>query len=231
MHPAVCHMTVATSLPSGLQPVWGYWRAGGPLMPALALVSFLIWYRYFRLRAQLRDALSAPPACLDDLEGRCRRIGPGPALLDWLAGLPGTTPRVARQALLHVAAGLPLREAFRQCRAVELSVYSHAFYFLGALVAAAPLLGLLGTVFGMIDTFTAVALRSGETADLVAQGISQALITTQVGLLAALPGTFGLAHLFRLYQRLRHELDRCESHLVVLVAYPGAGPTAGGGTA
>ena len=86
---------------------------------------------------------------------------------------------------------------------------------MGALVAAAPLLGLLGTVLGMIDTFDAVALRSRDASGLVAGGISQALITTQAGLMAALPGTFGLAHLYRLYRRLNHVLDRTESYLAL----------------
>jgi biopolymer transport protein ExbB len=68
----------------------------------------------------------------------------------------------------------------------------------------------------MVETFDAVAARSSETADLVAGGISQALITTQIGLVAALPGTFGLAHVFRLYKRLLNALDRCESHLALV---------------
>jgi len=86
-------------------------------------------------------------------------------------------------------------------------VHAHSFFILGALVAAAPLLGLLGTVMGMVATFNGVAAGSSETAGLVAGGISQALITTQVGLVAALPGTFGLAHLSRLYGHLKYQLD------------------------
>ncbi len=57
-----------------------------------------------------------------------------------------------------------------------------------ALLQAAPLLGLFGTVRGMIQTFQ--ALFHGATVDgvTVADGISQALITTQLGLLVAIPG-------------------------------------------
>ena len=46
--------------------------------------------------------------------------------------------------------------------------------------------------------------------------MSQALITTQVGLITALPGTLGLAHLYRLYKQLRNDIDRCESHLYLV---------------
>lgn len=67
--------------------------------------------------------------------------------------------------------------------------------WLAALIAAAPLIGLLGTVLGMIETFDAVGNKYADTADLVAKGISKALVTTQAGLVSAIPGTFALAHL------------------------------------
>src|SRR5690606_3715075 len=57
------------------------------------------------------------------------------------------------------------------------------------LVAAAPLLGLLGTVMGMLTTFSGLALATaGRTVDQIAEGISVALITTQTGLIIAIPG-------------------------------------------
>jgi len=57
-----------------------------------------------------------------------------------------------------------------------------------AMIAAAPLLGLLGTVIGMIETFTSLASRSGErTIQGLSSGISKALITTETGLAIAIP--------------------------------------------
>lgn len=57
------------------------------------------------------------------------------------------------------------------------------------LVSTAPLLGLLGTVMGMLQTFAGLAVSSGgDTVDRVAGGISEALITTQTGLVLAIPG-------------------------------------------
>lgn len=59
---------------------------------------------------------------------------------------------------------------------------------LKTLAAAAPLLGLLGTLVGMIDTFDALSSdRSGDTASMVAGGISKALLTTNAGLIVAIP--------------------------------------------
>jgi len=58
-----------------------------------------------------------------------------------------------------------------------------------ALVTAAPLLGLLGTVTGMIETFEAIGEMNLFSADGgIAGGISKALLTTQLGLIIAVPG-------------------------------------------
>lgn len=60
-----------------------------------------------------------------------------------------------------------------------------------ACVALAPLLGLLGTVTGMMASFDAM-MRIGQP-DAVARGIAQALLTTEYGLMVALPGLLGCA--------------------------------------
>ena len=59
---------------------------------------------------------------------------------------------------------------------------------LGTIATISPLLGLLGTVVGMIAAFTGLTESSGANPDLLAAGISQALITTAFGLLIAVPG-------------------------------------------
>ena len=62
--------------------------------------------------------------------------------------------------------------------------------FIRILTGAAPLLGLLGTVTGMLKTFRGLSIRqSAETMNLVAQGISEALITTETGLTIGIAGT------------------------------------------
>ena len=79
---------------------------------------------------------------------------------------------------------------------------AHELRFMAALVAAAPLLGLLGTVIGMIDTFHAAAMQSvAADPSALANGIGKALVTTQAGLAAAIPGSLAMAH-------LRHRLKK-----------------------
>ena len=212
------------SAPGDYIPViWEYWRAGGWLLIPLGLVCFLIFHRYMSMRHSLKSSLATPSYFLTDLRSRLDKGRNGPALRSWLAGVPGAKARIARHLLAWIERGLPFREGYQQCRNAELMVYSHSFTILAALVVAAPLLGLLGTVLGMIGTFEAVAHRSSETSQMVAGGISQALITTQVGLVAALPGTFGIAHLSRLFKRLKSDLDGFESRLYLLLGSKGEG--------
>ncbi len=58
---------------------------------------------------------------------------------------------------------------------------------LGTIAAVAPLLGLLGTVFGMIEVFAAIMLEGSGNTGVLAGGISMALITTAAGLCVAIP--------------------------------------------
>ncbi len=68
---------------------------------------------------------------------------------------------------------------------------------LGTIAAVTPLLGLLGTVFGMIEVFTAIMVQGTGNTGALAGGISQALITTAAGLCVAIPAM--IAH--RFFQR------------------------------
>ncbi len=72
-----------------------------------------------------------------------------------------------------------------------LPTYSKYLNLLAALSSIMPILGLLGTVTGMIATFKVIALQGTGDAQAMADGISEALITTQAGLVAALPIILG----------------------------------------
>lgn len=62
---------------------------------------------------------------------------------------------------------------------------------LATAVSGAPFLGLLGTVWGVMDTFSGVAAANSATLSAIAPGVSASLITTVIGLLVAIPAMFG----------------------------------------
>jgi biopolymer transport protein ExbB len=81
---------------------------------------------------------------------------------------------------------------FEELRATEIAPFERDLRVMKICVSAAPLLGLLGTVTGMLATFAALASGAGgdKTMGMVAEGISEALVTTETGLVIALPGLF-----------------------------------------
>jgi biopolymer transport protein ExbB len=100
---------------------------------------------------------------------------------------------------------------FSELHTTELAPFTRDLRFMRRAVSTAPLLGLLGTVTGMLTTFSALASGSGgdKTMDMIAGGISEALITTETGLAIALPGLF-------LQYHLRRQCDRYDSFLTHL---------------
>lgn len=82
--------------------------------------------------------------------------------------------------------------AFEELRVHELPPLDRDLKFINVAIAAAPLWGLLGTVTGMLTTFDGLSKGGGGegTMNVVAGGISEALITTETGLMIALPGYF-----------------------------------------
>jgi biopolymer transport protein ExbB len=103
--------------------------------------------------------------------------------------------------------------AFAEVRAAESAPFARDLKVMHVCVGAAPLLGLFGTVTGMLATFGALASGSGgdQTMGLVAQGISEALITTETGLVVALPGLFFQYQLARKHERYRAFLAHVET--------------------
>lgn len=80
--------------------------------------------------------------------------------------------------------------------------------FLGTLSAAAPLLGLLGTVIGIIESFLMVDLSTNADPALMIPGLSKALITTAAGMVVAIPALFAYRYFQRLVQEYVVELEQ-----------------------
>ena len=83
----------------------------------------------------------------------------------------------------------------------------HLLFWLGVSASAAPLLGLLGTVTGMIHTFRLITAFGVGDARLLADGISEALVTTEAGLCVAIPALLCHAWLTRLSKRHATNLE------------------------
>jgi biopolymer transport protein TolQ len=91
--------------------------------------------------------------------------------------------------------------------------YESNMIFLASVVSGAPFLGLLGTVWGVMDAFSAVSVQQTASIQTLAPGVSAALLTTISGLLVAIPSLFGYNMLFASTKRLITELENYASSL------------------
>ncbi len=85
---------------------------------------------------------------------------------------------------------------------------------LGTIATISPLLGLLGTVLGMIEVFTQIMIHGTGNAGLLAGGISKALITTATGLSVAIPAMVFHRHLERKIDGIAVEMEQQSTRLV-----------------
>jgi len=134
----------------------------------------------------------------DDAEGARRLVQGAASPLDrvLLAGLRALgKPRETREAVVE------------QVLLAETAQLTRGLSALAVLAGVAPLLGLLGTVTGMIDMFSVIAAQGSGNAKSLSGGISEALICTQAGMLVAIPLLLAHAWLGRLADRRSHLLE------------------------
>lgn len=106
----------------------------------------------------------------------------------------------AENALQRAVAGQTLR-------------YEANMVFLASIVSSAPFFGLLGTVWGVMEAFGAVALAPVASVQTLAPGVSGALLSTVAGLLVAIPSLMGYNYLFSRVRHLNIELENYASSL------------------
>nr|MEE4267125.1 MotA/TolQ/ExbB proton channel family protein [Candidatus Krumholzibacteria bacterium] len=195
-----------------------YLEQGGWVMFPLALCSLAMWLlildRFLVFRRFSNRSLD-----LATVLHRVRGGGNGKPLHGLRGELFGQflkerfgDPEVDRHVLKQIQESL--RGALRSRLAV-----------IAVLAGIAPLLGLLGTVLGMIHTFEVISLFGTGNARAMAGGISMALVTTQAGLLVAIPGLFISGFLARRARRLENSLDEFSHQLDRLLTQPTSYPT------
>src|SRR5918992_5365973 len=167
--------------------MWSYFDKGGPVMwPLLALSILGVTVIFWRWWA-LRQATSGLEAFLKDL--RAKLVSKDvPGAIAVCERHRGPVASIVKAGLLRF--GRPKDEvemALQDASAHELAVLERGLPVLATVAMIAPLLGFLGTVTGMINSFEALASVGLNNPAAVASGISEALITTAAGLMIAIP--------------------------------------------
>jgi biopolymer transport protein TolQ len=91
--------------------------------------------------------------------------------------------------------------------------YEQSMIFLASIVSGAPFIGLLGTVWGVMEAFSAVAVQQNAGIPQLAPGVSGAMLATIAGLIVAIPSVFGYNLLLGNMKRMITELENYASSL------------------
>ncbi|MFA6960106.1 MAG: MotA/TolQ/ExbB proton channel family protein [Opitutaceae bacterium] len=103
--------------------------------------------------------------------------------------------------------------AIQRAIARQLLRYEASMIFLATIVSGAPFLGLLGTVWGVMEAFSAMGGQESASIRALAPGVSAALMTTIAGLVVAIPSMFGYNFLIGKVKQLSTELENYASSL------------------
>lgn len=160
-----------------IQQIIHTWQNGGWVMPALALVAIVAYSTAAHLLILLYHR-GLTRAADSEIEG-------------WIKD-PAEAPSKLRELIRYVQDEVnSLREIegrFREVEASKIPDVDRRLAFTNVLVVSAPLFGLLGTVLGMLLTFKAIGIGGSSTSEVIAKGISEALVATQTGMMVAIPG-------------------------------------------
>jgi len=186
------------------QQLLGYFSSGGYVMPPLIIATLVLWWTLgYRMMALRRGSV------------RSTRTMVYRYMKGILPSNQGVLVRVLKKGMKLRAQGLPdLRRYLDDAFAEEANEIRKYKVLITTIVLVAPLLGLLGTVSGMIETFDSLGDMSlFSQSGGIAGGISQALITTQMGLAVSIPGLIVNGILDKKQKQLEIEIAQLKDYL------------------
>lgn len=110
-----------------------------------------------------------------------------------------------------------LKEILEEAGRQEVPLIRSHLAALGTIASVAPLLGLLGTVVGMIDVFSTLSQQTEVNPTMLAGGISTALVTTAFGMVIAMPTLASYNYFIAKVQTLIIEMEKISLHMVAVL--------------
>lgn len=136
------------------------------------------------------------------------------------AGTPGPVARVIHSAILHHGAPrAELKEIVQETGQLEVPKLEKHLAVLLSIAYVAPLIGLLGTILGLVNTFVQVNTSGGyATATEISKGVYESLISSAAGLMVAVPTFVIYSFLVAYTKTLMHDMERGGIEIVGIIA-------------
>ena len=203
-----------------------YMQKGGPLMWLLLFCSILAGTIFLERAVFFHQVTLQLGDFLRGLSELIRHKRWAEAQME-CAGNPMPVTRVLHAAVLrHSAPRAELKDIVQEAGQLEVPKLERHLALLAGIGVVAPLLGLLGTVTGMIEVFSSISSQSGMTSSTdIAGGIYQSLLTTAAGLIVAIPCALGYSYLSSRVNELIHDMERAGIEVVNLITDNRRNPT------
>jgi biopolymer transport protein ExbB len=193
-------------------------QKGGPLMWILVLCSVTAVGIFLERLFSLHRASIPVGELLRGLANILRKGNYAEALQE-CATTPGPVARVAHAVILrHGAPRAELRDIAQEAGQLEVPKLERNMPLLSTIAYATPLIGLLGTIIGLLNTFDEIAQQSGyATATDIAEGVYEALLTTAGSLAVALPAFIAYSYLSARINGLIHDMERTGIEILAIL--------------
>jgi biopolymer transport protein ExbB len=193
-------------------------QKGGPLMGIILLCSVVTLGVFFERLLYLHRVSIRVGEFLEGLRLLIQRNHLAEALQECVT-ISGPVARVLQAALQKPdSSRTELKEITTDAGLLELPKLERNLSVLSMLAYITPLIGLLGTVLGLLDAFLAITSHGGyaTTAD-IAKGVFESLITTAAGLAVAIPAFLAYSYLSSRVNDLIHDMERAGIEIVQLL--------------
>jgi len=190
--------------------------AGWPIW-FLLLASVIAVALIIERSLSLRAAKIIPPRLLDEVVGVYQRQGLSPEVIERLSKDSPLGAVLAAGLRNLKSSRVVMKEAIEEAGRAVAHDLARFLTTLGTIATAAPLLGLFGTVIGMIEIFGAQSPTGGTNPQQLAHGISIALYNTAFGIAIAIPALIFYRHFRNKVDTFVVEMEQLASKLVDIV--------------
>lgn len=194
-------------------------QKGGPLMWIILLCSVVVVGVFFERLFYLHRISIRVEEFLEGISVLLQRGHREEALQECMV-TRSPVARVLQAALQHAEVDLrSLKEITMDAGLLELPNLERNLSLLSMFAYLTPLIGLLGTVLGLLDAFLAISAHSGyATTAEIAKGVFESLLTTAAGLAVAIPAFLAYSYLSSRVNDLIHDMERAGIKIVQLLA-------------
>lgn len=200
---------------------WSLVLAGGPLMIPIVLSSFIAIYIFIERLLTINRANQSPDQFMAQINEKVLK-GDVQAARLLCAQFDSPIARMIEKGVSRIGSPLKNIEAsIENVGKIEIFKLEKNLSVLATIAGAAPMMGFLGTVIGMVEAFIAIAQQEGSVSPkLLADGIYTAMITTVAGLVVGIIAYLGYNYLVTRVSKVIHKMEYASINFIDLLQEP-----------